>query len=101
MEKIILLGGGGHCKSVIDTIVSSNLYEIIGIIGVILSTNSEKKYRIAIPNATGIKTIFKISNKIPYVSIWINDPAKSVNINGVINGERIVPKLFTSEFILK
>lgn len=32
MEKIILLGGGGHCKSVIDTIVSSNLYEIIGII---------------------------------------------------------------------
>ncbi len=32
MEKIILLGGGGHCKSVIDTIVSSNLYEIVGII---------------------------------------------------------------------
>lgn len=32
MEKIILLGGGGHCKSVIDTIVDSKLYEIVGII---------------------------------------------------------------------
>jgi len=32
MEKIILLGGGGHCKSVIDTITDSKLYEIVGII---------------------------------------------------------------------
>ena len=32
MEKIILLGGGGHCKSIIDTIQTSKLYEIIGII---------------------------------------------------------------------
>ena len=34
MESIILLGGGGHCKSVIDTILSSNLYNIIGVIDV-------------------------------------------------------------------
>lgn len=32
MEKIILLGGGGHCKSIIDTIINSKLYEIAGII---------------------------------------------------------------------
>lgn len=32
MEKIILLGGGGHCRSIIDTIQTSNLYEIVGII---------------------------------------------------------------------
>lgn len=32
MEKIILLGGGGHCESVIDTIIDSKLYEIVGII---------------------------------------------------------------------
>lgn len=32
MESIILLGGGGHCKSVIDTILSSNLYNIVGVI---------------------------------------------------------------------
>lgn len=34
MEKIILIGGGGHCKSVIDTIKSSNLYDIYGIIDI-------------------------------------------------------------------
>lgn len=32
MEDIILIGGGGHCKSVIDTINGLNKYNIIGII---------------------------------------------------------------------
>lgn len=31
MDKIILLGGGGHCKSVIDSI-EENKYEIVGIL---------------------------------------------------------------------
>ena len=31
-EKIILLGGGGHCKSVIDIIEQEDKYEIAGII---------------------------------------------------------------------
>jgi len=32
MESILLIGGGGHCKSVIDTIIKSGLYSIYGII---------------------------------------------------------------------
>jgi sugar O-acyltransferase (sialic acid O-acetyltransferase NeuD family) len=32
MKKIILLGGGGHCKSCIDVIENENKYKIIGII---------------------------------------------------------------------
>lgn len=32
MEKIILVGAGGHCKSVLDSIKESNQYEIVGII---------------------------------------------------------------------
>ena len=32
MKKIILLGGGGHCKSVIDSIRSKSEYTIIGIL---------------------------------------------------------------------
>lgn len=32
MEDIILVGGGGHCKSVIDTIKNSNEYNIVGIL---------------------------------------------------------------------
>lgn len=30
-KKIVLIGGGGHCKSVIDTITNNGEYEIIGI----------------------------------------------------------------------
>lgn len=32
MEEIILIGGGGHCKSVIDVIEQENRFKIIGII---------------------------------------------------------------------
>lgn len=31
MKKIVLVGGGGHCKSVIDTILSSDEFDIVGI----------------------------------------------------------------------
>ena len=31
-DKIILIGGGGHCKSVIDIIEQENRFEIVGII---------------------------------------------------------------------
>jgi sugar O-acyltransferase (sialic acid O-acetyltransferase NeuD family) len=32
MKKIILVGGGGHCKSCIDVIENENKYKIIGIV---------------------------------------------------------------------
>jgi len=32
MKKIILLGGGGHCKSCIDVIENENIYKIKGVI---------------------------------------------------------------------
>lgn len=31
-ERIVLIGGGGHCHSVIDVIEQTNKYEIIGIV---------------------------------------------------------------------
>ena len=31
-EKIVLIGGGGHCRSAIDVVEQTNKYEIIGII---------------------------------------------------------------------
>jgi|SRR5690554_4831569 len=34
MEKLILIGGGGHCKSCIEVIESTNEYEIVGILDV-------------------------------------------------------------------
>lgn len=41
MERIILIGGGGHCKSVIDSLNSLNRFEIAGIID--LECNVGKK----------------------------------------------------------
>ena len=32
MKQIILIGGGGHCKSCIDVIENGNKYKIRGII---------------------------------------------------------------------
>ena len=32
MKEIILISGGGHCKSVIDVIERQNLYKIAGIV---------------------------------------------------------------------
>ena len=32
MKKIILIGGGGHCKSVIDVIEQQNKFKIVGIV---------------------------------------------------------------------
>ena len=34
MQEILLIGGGGHCKSVIDVIEQENKFKIIGIIDV-------------------------------------------------------------------
>lgn len=40
-EPIILIGGGGHCKSVIDVIEQQGKYEIIGIIDIPEKMNQE------------------------------------------------------------
>lgn len=32
MEKILLIGGGGHCESVIDSIIEASSFDIIGIL---------------------------------------------------------------------
>ena len=34
MEKLILIGGGGHCKSCIDVIEQENKYEIAGVLDI-------------------------------------------------------------------
>jgi sugar O-acyltransferase (sialic acid O-acetyltransferase NeuD family) len=39
-DKIFLIGGGGHCRSCIDVIESTNLYEIMGIFDPGIPVNS-------------------------------------------------------------
>lgn len=64
MEKIILLGGGGHCKSIIDTIECSKLYEIVGIID--LKDNIGKEIN-------GVEFLNSDDNLIKYKKAGINN----------------------------
>lgn len=41
MEDIILIGGGGHCKSVIDSIYKLRKYNIVGILDLVNKVGSE------------------------------------------------------------
>lgn len=41
-EKIVLIGGGGHCHSVDDVLEQTNKYEIIGIVDI--KKNIGKKF---------------------------------------------------------
>lgn len=46
MRKIVVLGAGGHAKSVIDTIEAQGKYEIVGIVDKSRQRNSCKKYKV-------------------------------------------------------
>ncbi len=89
-QKIILIGGGGHCKSVIDVIENENKYEIAGIVDIkqkigqkvlnykIIATDNElpeliKTYKNAVITVGQIKT--------PEIRIKIYKRLKSLNAN--------------------
>ena len=59
-EKIVLVGGGGHCRSVIDVIENENRYEIIGIVDDDLKKQGQKilNYEI-IGTSQDLENIFK------------------------------------------
>ncbi|MBE5935328.1 MAG: acetyltransferase [Lachnospiraceae bacterium] len=67
MEDIILIGLGGHAKSIVDTIETSGSYNIVGFIDV----DTEKSYRDynVIGNDDDIKEIYDSGIKNAFVSI--------------------------------
>lgn len=88
MKKIILVGGGGHCRSCIDVIEQQNLYQIQGIIDNNLSKKSAiLGYKIIgqdddlvdivkdIPNA--MVTIGQIKDPMPRINLFYK--LKSLN----------------------
>lgn len=58
-EKIILVGGGGHCRSVIDVIEQQNKYEILGIIDIKENIGKKVLDYEAIGCDDDLETIFK------------------------------------------
>ncbi len=73
MEDIILIGGGGHCKSIIDTIKMAHSYNIVGIIDV---ENNIGKY------INGIRVIDSDKNLWKYKSYGIKNAFISIGSVG-------------------
>lgn len=67
MQKIILLGSGGHAKSVVDTIVKLQSWELVGF----LDKNLNTKYRNyeVIGNDSDLQQLFKTGIKNAFISI--------------------------------
>ena len=77
MKNIILIGGGGHCKSCVDVIENENKYKIIGIID--KRKNSLLNYKVfpesyinkkLIKNNNALVTFCHIKNFKPRVKIF-------------------------------
>lgn len=68
MEDIILIGAGGHCKSIIDSIESSNIYNIIGILDDKENLSSLLGYKI-LGKISDLKKIYRLGIKKAFISI--------------------------------
>ncbi len=82
MEKIILVGGGGHCKSVIDVIRSSNQFEILGV----LDHNLPKESLVLDVSVLGDDSaILSLKNECLNVHITIGQIKSSVNRHRIVD----------------
>ena len=84
-KKIIIIGGGGHAHSCIDTIEQSNKFKIIGIVDKKIKRNS-KIFGYSILGKD--KDLKKISNKLNYALICV----------GQIKNSKIRVDLFKKAF---
>ena len=68
-EKIILIGGGGHCKVVIDAIRKGGIYDIAGIVDKDLKTGSVMLDIPVLGNDDELETEFKAGVKNAFISV--------------------------------
>ena len=81
MEDIILIGGGGHCKSVIDTLQKSTQFNIKGIIDLKEKVGSLINDVKIIGDDNDLEKIFKNGIKYAFITIGsIGNPAKRIQL---------------------
>jgi len=68
-EKIVLVGGGGHCKVVIDAIINAGEYEIEGIVDPRLSTEDEILGVPVLGNDDILPELYKKGVKNAFISV--------------------------------
>lgn len=83
-QNIVLLGGGGHCKSVLDTVIRNNLYNEIYVtdphlpVGTVISGKAT-----VVGNDESLLSLYEKGTKNAFVTV------------GVINPSPIRNKLYT------
>ncbi len=104
MRKIILIGGGGHCKSCIDVIEQENKYQILGVIDNNDKINSVLSY----PILGCDKDLKKFLSKsiLPFISIGqIKTPSSRIEIFNLLKKQDsnfptiISPHAYCSKYV--
>lgn len=79
MEKIILIGGGGHCKSVIDAIESGKEFEIYGIADVSARAGADLAGYPVIGGDDALQAVLAAGIKYCFISIGsVGKPDKRI-----------------------
>ncbi len=89
MKSLVLLGGGGHCRSCIEVIETTGLFRIEGIID---NKISKTETCLGYPFIGSDKDLDKIKtmNAMAFVTIGqINSPNKRKNLYEILNGQEI------------
>ena len=85
-EKIILLGAGGHCQVIIDSILGSNKYEIVGIVD---RPQSVGKNVLGVPivgSDLDLQSIYDSGINNAFIAIGsIGNPKKRIELYQTIN----------------
>jgi len=86
MEKIILVGGGGHCKSIIDSINDLKKFEIVGII----DKNYKKDIGLDIDiigSDQDLNSLYKSGIKNAFIAVGsIGDPSIRIKLYNLLKG---------------
>ena len=96
MQKIVLIGAGGHCKSCIDVIENQNLYQIIGLVDNIEKKNNEFQYPI-IGNDKNLPLLRK-KYKFAFVTLGqIKSPTKRIKIFRILKKNKFILHIIYSK----
>lgn len=80
-KKILLVGGGGHCKSVLDTLLSTNQYSEIGVVDLKESLNKKVLSASIIGTDEDLPNLYKEGYKHAFVSLGsIGNPRRRINL---------------------
>tara|TARA_B100001123_G_C15229965_1_gene994742 strand:- start:516 stop:1130 length:615 start_codon:yes stop_codon:yes gene_type:complete len=104
MEKILIIGAGGHAKSVIDVVESTKKYKIIGLIDNNTKINNKKIFKYEILGSNKDLKIMRKTCKFAIVGIGqIKSAQKRINNFELLKKLRFqIPKIFsTTSYISK